>query len=272
MPTQPRRDPEGCSARRGAAVALAGCATSPARAARRWWWSAAASAARPRRSTSPVEQRQLDVTLVEPNPTFISCPMSNLVLGGSKMLADITVGYDELASARHQRRPRARGGDRCRARHACGSRAGMTCRTTGSSFRPASIHVRGCPGRRRRGAGTRAARLEAGAQTVVLRRQLEAMPDGGVTCCRFRRAVPLPARAVRARVPDRVVLEAREAAEQGADPRRERGRDVEEGVFSRPGTRITRPSSNTGRTRPSRRSTWTAAHSCRSRRASRATC
>ena len=39
----------------------------------------------------------VDVTLVEPNPEFISCPISNLVLGGSKTLADITVSYDNLA-------------------------------------------------------------------------------------------------------------------------------------------------------------------------------
>ena len=36
------------------------------------------------------------VTLVEPNEAFISCPMSNLVLGGSKTLADITVSYAGL--------------------------------------------------------------------------------------------------------------------------------------------------------------------------------
>ena len=30
----------------------------------------------------------ISVTLVEPNPTFISCPISNLVLGGVKTMAD----------------------------------------------------------------------------------------------------------------------------------------------------------------------------------------
>jgi sulfide dehydrogenase [flavocytochrome c] flavoprotein chain len=41
--------------------------------------------------------RGVEVMLVEANPAFISCPLSNLVLGGSKQLADITVGYDALA-------------------------------------------------------------------------------------------------------------------------------------------------------------------------------
>ena len=36
------------------------------------------------------------VTLVERNPDFISCPFSNLVIGGSKNMADITHGYGML--------------------------------------------------------------------------------------------------------------------------------------------------------------------------------
>jgi NADPH-dependent 2,4-dienoyl-CoA reductase/sulfur reductase-like enzyme len=42
--------------------------------------------------------RAVNVTLVEPNPAFVSCPLSNLVLGGSKELADITVSYDALGN------------------------------------------------------------------------------------------------------------------------------------------------------------------------------
>ena len=38
----------------------------------------------------------VDVTLVETNGSFISCPLSNLVLGGSKQLADIAMTYDGL--------------------------------------------------------------------------------------------------------------------------------------------------------------------------------
>ena len=37
-----------------------------------------------------------NVTLIEPNAQFISCPLSNLVVGGSKTLADVTVSYDAL--------------------------------------------------------------------------------------------------------------------------------------------------------------------------------
>ena len=40
------------------------------------------------------------VTLIEPNASFISCPLSNLVVGGSRTLADLTSPYDTL-SKRH---------------------------------------------------------------------------------------------------------------------------------------------------------------------------
>ncbi len=40
---------------------------------------------------------RIDVTLVEPNESFVSCPMSNLVIGGSKTLKDITMPYAGLA-------------------------------------------------------------------------------------------------------------------------------------------------------------------------------
>ena len=40
----------------------------------------------------------LDVVLIEPNKNFMSCPMSNLVVGGVRQLADITLSYDSLRS------------------------------------------------------------------------------------------------------------------------------------------------------------------------------
>jgi sulfide dehydrogenase [flavocytochrome c] flavoprotein subunit len=39
----------------------------------------------------------IDVTLVERNEYFVSCPISNLVIGGSKTIADVTVSYGGLA-------------------------------------------------------------------------------------------------------------------------------------------------------------------------------
>src|ERR1700680_2511529 len=39
---------------------------------------------------------KIAVTLVERDIQFVSCPLSNLVLGGSRQLADITVPYSGL--------------------------------------------------------------------------------------------------------------------------------------------------------------------------------
>src|SRR5512139_1441007 len=38
----------------------------------------------------------IEVTLVDPNEAFVSCPISNLVIAGSKTMAEITVSYAGL--------------------------------------------------------------------------------------------------------------------------------------------------------------------------------
>ncbi|MET0857004.1 MAG: FAD-dependent oxidoreductase, partial [Telluria sp.] len=78
----------------GALVSLAGCASTGAGGRRHvvvvGGGYGGATAARYIRLWS---EGAIDVTLVEPNATFVSCPLSNLVLGGSKSMADITLGY-----------------------------------------------------------------------------------------------------------------------------------------------------------------------------------
>src|SRR4030088_1504001 len=37
---------------------------------------------------------KIDVTLVERNAEFVSCPLSNLVIGGSRSIGDLTVAYN----------------------------------------------------------------------------------------------------------------------------------------------------------------------------------
>ncbi|EXI76121.1 MAG TPA: NAD(P)/FAD-dependent oxidoreductase [Candidatus Accumulibacter phosphatis] len=126
--------------------------------------------------------RGVEVTLVERSPHFVSCPMSNLVIGGSRSMADITLGYDRLqshwgvrivhdevlaidAAARSVRL--AGGGD---------LRYDRLVLSPGIDFMWQEI-----PGLDNAGAqATILHAWKAGAQTVALRRQLEAMPDGGV--------------------------------------------------------------------------------------------
>src|SRR3989304_2930007 len=39
---------------------------------------------------------EIEVTVVERNPTFISCPISNWVIGGIKTMGAVTFSYDNL--------------------------------------------------------------------------------------------------------------------------------------------------------------------------------
>jgi len=126
--------------------------------------------------------RTIDVTLVEPNPEFISCPMSNLVLGGSRDLAYLTTPYTDL-TARHgvklQRdTATAVDTDKRIVRLANGTDLpyDRLILSPGVDFIWDQI-----PGLNNAAAQNRILHAwKAGPQTVALRRQLEAMPDGGV--------------------------------------------------------------------------------------------
>jgi NADPH-dependent 2,4-dienoyl-CoA reductase/sulfur reductase-like enzyme len=41
-------------------------------------------------------ERRIEVFLIERNTQFVSCPLSNLVLGGSRQIGDLTIGYEKL--------------------------------------------------------------------------------------------------------------------------------------------------------------------------------
>ena len=124
----------------------------------------------------------IQVTLVEPNPTFISCPISNLVIGGSKTLADITTPYDNLVK-RHgvqmvQDRVTSIDADKRVVKLAGGTELtyDRLIVSPGVDFMWDSL-----PGMTKPGAQDKVLHAwKAGAQTLALRKQLEAMPDGGV--------------------------------------------------------------------------------------------
>ncbi len=124
---------------------------------------------------------KVNVVLIEPNASFISCPLSNLVLGGSKQIGDITSPYAGL-----------------RSRHGVTLVEDMatsidTAKKTVTLARGATIgydklivspgidlrldQVEGLAAAHASGQILHA--WKAGAETVALRRQLEAMPDGG---------------------------------------------------------------------------------------------
>ena len=123
----------------------------------------------------------INVTLVEPNQHFISCPISNLVLGGNAQMADITFSYEGLRSRgirvirdsavaidAEKRQVRLAGGDSLAYDRVIVS--------PGVEFMYDQI-----PALKSAEAQNRILHAwKAGAQTVALRNQLTAMPDGGV--------------------------------------------------------------------------------------------
>lgn len=122
------------------------------------------------------------VTLVEPNPAFVSCPLPNLVLAGSKTITGLTTSYDNLVARRgiglvrhsavaidpEQRQVRLAGGgtlpyDRPIPSPGIDFLWSMAPSLASDSAQSWILHA-----------------WKAGPQTVALRGQLEAMPDGGV--------------------------------------------------------------------------------------------
>ena len=126
--------------------------------------------------------QQINVTLIEPNAAFVSCPISNLVLGGSKTMADITTPYDNL-SRRHgvtvvRDMVTSIDPDKRIVRLASGGELpyDRLILSPGVDFMMDTL-----PGMAKAGAQDQVLHAwRAGAQTLALRRQLEAMPDGGV--------------------------------------------------------------------------------------------
>jgi sulfide dehydrogenase [flavocytochrome c] flavoprotein chain len=80
-----------------AALGLAGCATPLPAKAQVLVVGGGYGGATAARYLRLLSDGRLDVVLVEPDDAFVSCPVSNLVLGGSKTLAELTVPYAALA-------------------------------------------------------------------------------------------------------------------------------------------------------------------------------
>ena len=124
----------------------------------------------------------IEVTMIEPNPEFVSCPMSNLVLGGFSTLPAITTKYTALTQTHGVRwvRDTATAIDLEKKEVRC---------TRGDAFAYDRLVVSpgidfmwdALPAMRADEAQNQVLHAwKAGAQTFGLRRQLEAMPDGGV--------------------------------------------------------------------------------------------
>ena len=123
----------------------------------------------------------IEVLLVERQKNFISCPMSNTVLGGSRSMADITHSYDDLT--------KKHGVLRVEAEVTAIDPEKRTLRTARGELPYDRLIL--APGidfmfEQIEGLDAKLADTQiphawkAGPQTALLRKQLEAMPDGGV--------------------------------------------------------------------------------------------
>ena len=125
---------------------------------------------------------RINVTLVEPNDSFISCPISNLVLGGSKQMADITTPYDNLAKRHGVKIVKDRATAIDAGKRQVRLAGGQTLSYDRLVLSPGVDFMwDALPGLKSAAAQERVLHAwKAGPQTAALRKQLEAMPDGGV--------------------------------------------------------------------------------------------
>jgi sulfide dehydrogenase [flavocytochrome c] flavoprotein subunit len=125
---------------------------------------------------------KIDVVLIEPNDAFVSCPISNLVLGGSKQMADITTSYAGLGKNHGVTvvKDIAKSIDTARKTVTLGGGAtiGYDKLVVSPGIDLMFGGIEGLAAAQASGQILQA--WKAGPETTALRKQLEAMPDGGV--------------------------------------------------------------------------------------------
>jgi NADPH-dependent 2,4-dienoyl-CoA reductase/sulfur reductase-like enzyme len=125
---------------------------------------------------------KINVLLIEPSAHFISCPMSNLVIGGSKSLADLTTSYDALSSKHGVTvvRDNATAIDPQKKTVSLqnGGNISYDKLVLSPGVDMVFDSIEGLQAANASGQVLQA--WKAGPETLALRKQLEAMPDGGV--------------------------------------------------------------------------------------------
>src|SRR5512134_128786 len=129
----------------------------------------------------------IEVTLVDPNEAFISCPISNLVIGGSKSMADITrsfAGLDKYGIKRVRDTVTAVDAEKKQVRLASGGTLPYDRLVVSPGIEFMYERLQGWSPAAE---GSVLHAWKAGPQTVALRRQLTELKDGGVVVM----AIPL---------------------------------------------------------------------------------
>ncbi|MFP8834346.1 FCSD flavin-binding domain-containing protein [Hydrogenophaga sp. XSHU_21] len=123
----------------------------------------------------------IDVTLIEPNTAFVSCPISNLVVGGHKTMADITTPYDNLTRRHGVKVVRDMVDSIDPAKRTVKLASGGELPYDRLIVSPGiDFMLSGIPGLNKPGAQDKVLHAwKAGPQTAMLHDQLKALPDGG---------------------------------------------------------------------------------------------
>ena len=125
---------------------------------------------------------KINVVLIEPNTSFISCPMSNLVIGGSKNLTELTTSYDALSSKHGvtvvKDKVSAIDPQKKTVALQNGGTIGYDKLVLSPGVDMMFDSIEGLQAANTSGHILQA--WKAGAETQALRKQLEAMPNGGV--------------------------------------------------------------------------------------------
>jgi len=148
---------------------------------------AGASCARALRKTDP----KLDVTLVEPNATFTSCPLSNEVIAGLRDIAAQQFTYDKIAAEGVRVIAQAASAIDPHARKVTLADGSVLAYDRLVLSPGIDLDFKAIQGYDDAAAEIMPHAYKAGAQTLLLRRQVEAMEDGGVV------AIAVPANPMR---------------------------------------------------------------------------
>lgn len=129
-----------------------------------------------------LSDHKIDVVLIEPNDAFVSCPLSNLVLEGARDIASLTTPYDALEKTHGITVVKDHVSAIDPARKTVTLARGNSIRYDKLVLSPGiELQLDLVPGLAEGHAAGRVLQAwKAGPETVALRRQLEAIPDGGV--------------------------------------------------------------------------------------------
>jgi len=128
-----------------------------------------------------LEDPGIAVTLIEPKSEFVTCPFSNYVIAGFKQIGEITHNYNALTGTHGVRHVRDIAVAIDPATKTVRTGGGQSIRYDKLVVSP-GIDIRwgAIEGYTEAAAEILPHAWQGGAQTLLLRRQLEAMPDGGV--------------------------------------------------------------------------------------------